>query len=146
MKQSIGLTSKYCLTGLALLAGLLMPLGASAQTGPYTFTNVVDTNTSTPDFGFFTGFSDFPAINNNGTVAFRAVTETSAFKIFSGPAAGGGPYVQVAADDFALEVGFDPLINDSGTVAFLAWEQAFSGGTRPLFSPYAITLNGGIGG
>ena len=107
----------------ASIVGVMLLFGGVAESGAYIFTNVADTNMSGPDVPFFDGFSDFPVINNSGTVAFRATADGSAFRLFSAPAGGGGPYIRVASDDYSLELPFDPLIDDSGTVAFYAWEK-----------------------
>src|SRR5947207_15480992 len=98
-----------------------------ARSSNYFFYDVADTSNIPP---FFSGFSDFPALNNTGTVAFRASEDFSVFQVFAAPVTGGGPYVNVGEPDFTLIVSFDPFINDSGTVAFYGWVQAFSGATN----------------
>src|SRR4051812_32215801 len=117
---------RSCLFGLTIIA-ITFASTAPAQAGGIKFSVVAETSNTPP---FFTGFSDFPAINNRGTVAFRASEDFGVFRIYTGPAKGGGPYPDVAETDFTLVVPFDPFINDQGTVAFYAWGTAFSGLTN----------------
>src|SRR5438309_1205447 len=105
-----------------LVAALCSLSVVSTHAASYFFYDVADTSNIPP---FFSGFSDFPAINNTGTVAFRASEDFSVFQIFAAPVTGGGPYVNVGESDFTIVVPFDPLINDKGTVAFYSWVQAF---------------------
>lgn len=108
-----------------LIAALFTPLVVLAQTSLYTFSNVADTSNTSP----FTAFSDFPSINDAGTVAFRASFDFGAFNVFTGPSTGGGPYNDVTQNGPFISTAFEPVINNSGTVAYYAWEQ---------FGPHAI--------
>ncbi len=112
-----------------LLAVLCCASLAVAQT--YTFTRIVDSNTS--DFDPFS--FGLPALNDAGQVAFKADDEkTFVSGIFRGT---GGPLTTIADNAGSLGfIGNLPSINNGGDVSFAArvtgGEQIFRGNGGPL--------------
>ncbi len=106
-----------------LLAVLCCASAAAAQT--YTFTRIVDSNTS--DFDPF-GFGS-PAINDAGQVAFKATDENTFVQgIFRGT---GGPLTTIADSSGPLNfIGRLPSINNAGDVSFAA---TVSGGNEEIY-------------
>jgi formylglycine-generating enzyme required for sulfatase activity len=105
--------------GLALVLGLSPASPAAARS--YTFRNVAD-NTG-PYSSFW-----IPAINDAGTVVFRAGRDAGGEGIFTGPdpvadavATTDGPYSAFGSNSL-------PAINSAGTVAFVAIRDAGGGG------------------
>jgi len=113
-------TSRYALFIAGIAAALAT--GARAQSSRYDFVNVADSSGPLGPVGFGT-----PTLNNTGTVAFRGQ--------FDGPGPAGifrwdGGRLAVVAD---TRNGFEqidyapPLLNDQGTLAFLAVGADYSG-------------------
>jgi hypothetical protein len=92
-----------------LAAALALSVGNAAAV-MYTFTNIADS--SGPLFSVF-----FPALNNNGSVAFFSTFDQDAAGIITGS---GGPITIVADSRGPFSDFGAPSINDSGTVAFAA--------------------------
>jgi hypothetical protein len=87
------------------------PLAHNTRAGPYTFTNIAD---SDGDFGFTFGA---PSINSAGTAAFITNLDNGDIGVFSGN--GGATTIALVSGPFAsLGFGDNPTINTAGTVAF----------------------------
>lgn len=104
--------------------GLFLSLVATgeAKANTYTFTKIADS------YGRFSSF-DFPSINNQGTVAFRARLDVGGEGIFTG--SGGQTKTITTSSNFPSSISpvvFSiPSINDSGRVAFTAARQRLEG-------------------
>jgi hypothetical protein len=107
------------LTGVAAITLLwTLPVRpAQAQVNGYTFTNVADTT------GELGGFFIAPTINDLGTCAFLAYVKNGPVGIFTGD--GSAPPVTIAdTDGPAFTFGTQsPPINNSGAVAYWAWND-----------------------
>jgi hypothetical protein len=110
-------------------------ISSPANAENFTITKIVDTANSPLE-----GFSS-PAINNNGTVTFKAYLEldTEAEGIFT---SNGGSLTTITDTSGSLGFLLTPSINNSGTVAFKA---SFDGGTLNGVGPGVgiFTGNGG---
>jgi hypothetical protein len=91
---------------------------------PITITPIAVTQSQTTP-GAFIAFGQFPALNNNGTVAFQGIQGVfgpSLPGIFTG---NGGPITTIASTANAPFTAFGPAsINDAGSVAFKGFRQA----------------------
>jgi hypothetical protein len=120
----------------AALMGLSLSLLATgeAHAASFTFTKIADTS------GSFSSFFDAPAINNQGTVAFR--TSEGIF-------AGNGETITTISNttvspQFPISASSDISINDEGTVAFNAdlESRIVPGDGRKIFRKGIFTSNG----
>ena len=119
---------------LAVLLAALLPGHSSAQpqqTAQIGFVNVADSTQG------FLDFSQFPAINNRGAVAFTAIQPGAGQQVFRWDRSGLSPIAVADGSTITLFTD-DVAINDSGVVAFRA---ALSGIGRPaaIFTSDGIT-------
>jgi hypothetical protein len=118
--------------GLLIAAGLsaLCAFSSAAATS-YTFTDIADTA------GPFGRFGVYPSINAAGTVAFEADLTNGQLGVFTGR---GGPVTTIAETGVGSPFGSFgfPVINQRGTVAFVAGTSAGTGiftATRGAVTP-----------
>ncbi|MBD1833728.1 PEP-CTERM sorting domain-containing protein [Cyanobacteria bacterium FACHB-472] len=120
----------------AALMGLCLSLVATgeAQAASFTFTKIADNSAS------FSSFFEAPAINNQGTVAFR--TSEGIF-------AGNGETITTISNtsissQSPISASSDISINDEGSVAFNAELEQITapGDGRPIFRKGIFTSNG----
>jgi hypothetical protein len=103
--------------GLVLLIGATMGT-TSAQAG-YIYTKIAEVSGNS--------VLDIPAINNAGTVVFKMQNNSTGLQnIFTGT---GGPLTTVVTNQGGTYLGFSdaPVINASGSVAFLAGQRTAGG-------------------
>jgi hypothetical protein len=115
---------------LMLVVSVGHAFGQNKRDSDFRFVNVADSTQG------FTAFSTFPAINNDGAVAFQArgpaLTDEGVFRWQDGTLRTiakhtvGGPTL----------FGIDPVINAAGTVAF---EANLSTGARAIFTSDGVT-------
>lgn len=113
---------------VALFAG--QALAHSQQTAQIRFVNVADSTQGLSDF------SQFPAINNRGAVAFTAVQSGAGQEVFRHDRNGLSP-IALADGSTITFFSDDVAINDSGVVAFRA-------GLNGIGRPIAIFTSDGI--